>query len=100
MWNFQYNELFSTHVEKEQIVLPGNHVKIYDNVFDGGYSYCVYQSNNNYKMYILQLGKGIIYEPNINDRSYNHLRMPNIYNMSESEFINKAEINEISVSLV
>ena len=51
-------------------------------------------------MYILQLGKGIIYEPNINDRSYNHLRMPNIYNMSESEFINKAEINEISVSLV
>ena len=98
--SFQYTELFSTHVEKEQIVLPGNNVKIYDNVFDGGYSYHVYQSNNNYKMYILQLGKGIIYEPNIKDRSYNHLRMPKIYNMSESEFINKAEINEISVSLV
>lgn len=94
--SFQYTELFSTHVEKEQIVLPGNNVKIYDNVFDGGYSYCVYQSNNNYKMYILQLGKGIIYEPNIKDRSYNHLRMPKIYNMSESEFINKAEINEIN----
>ena len=97
---FQYNELFSTHVEREQIVLPGNNVKIHDSVFDGGYSYHVYQSNNNYKVYILQLGKGIIYEPNIKDRSYNHLRMPNIYNMSESEFINKAEINEISVSLV
>ena len=72
--SFQYTELFSTHVEKEQIVLPGNNVKIYDNVFDGGYSYCVYQSNNNYKMYILQLGKGIIYEPNIKDRSSTSLR--------------------------
>lgn len=95
---FQYHELVSTHVEKEQVVLPGKNIEIYNSVFDGGYSYHVYQSSNYYKMYILQLGKGIIFEPNINDKSYNHLRMPKIYNMNEVEFINKAEINELSLS--
>ena len=84
---FRYNECLTTCTEKPHALLPGGIVKLYDNVSDGGYTCHVYQSSDYYKMYILQLKKGIIFEPHINDKNYNHLRLPKIYDLNEDEFL-------------
>ena len=84
---FQYNECLTTCTEKPHALLPGGIVKLYDNVFDGGYTCHVYQSSDYYKMYILQLNKGVIFEPHINDKNYNHLRLPKLYDLNEDEFL-------------
>lgn len=86
---FVYKEKIYSYCEKPQEVKSGGVIRTCDNVFDGGYSCHVYESNDNYKMYILQLGKGIVFEPYISDENYSHLRLPKIYEMCEQDFIDK-----------
>lgn len=97
---FIYKEKLYSCSEKRQEVQNGGIIKIYENVFDGGYTYHVYTSADNYKMYILQLEKGIVFEPYINDENYNHLRMPRIYEMNEKDFMAKVGVEKTSLHLL
>lgn len=97
---FRYNEQISTYTEKAHPVSSDGIVKIYDNVFDGGYTYHVFQSKTNYMIYISQLEKGIIYEPHIEDKNYDYLRFPKLYNVSEQEFLTIIGIESTGLMLI
>ena len=51
---FYYSELI-TSISKLRIVDPNGRLSIYDDAFDGGYTYQVFESTNNYKMYIYEV---------------------------------------------
>lgn len=97
---FEYHELIATTVEKEHTVLPDGSVILFDDAVNGGYTYHVYQSCDYYKMYIYQLGKGIVFIPFVvNDKNYNHLRFPKIFNMSEQSFLKKHKIECVGIRM-
>ncbi len=91
---FMYPECINSTVEKPQIVPSDGEINTYNEASEGGYTYHAYESNNNFKLYIYQMKKGIIYEPNINDPKYNHLRLPKIYNMKLDDFIKNNNIKQ------
>ena len=49
---FYYREMLSTSISKPKVLEHGKKLSLYDDVFDGGYTYYVYRSSNNYKLYI------------------------------------------------
>lgn len=73
---FYYPETLLTAVSKLRTLEAGESLKMYDDVVDGGYTYYVYNSSNNYILYIDQLRCGIEYCPCIICEKYDHLRMP------------------------
>ena len=83
---FSYLEHLYTSLSKPKVVEPGQPIKIYDNVFDGGFTYYVYNSSNNYKVYIEQLNCGIEFCPYLLNEKYNHLRIPKFDYCSVQEF--------------
>ena len=97
---FCYLEKLSTSISKPR-TLPSNKdsIKIYDDVFDGGYTYYVYKSYDNYKMYINQLKCGIEYLPYISDEKFNHLRIPFFDYCDVDEFEKKHNCESRSMTM-
>ena len=95
--SFMYMEEFETNVEKKRTVDPDGIIQLFDNAEDGGYAFHFYDSTNFVSMYIYQMKKGVIYRPYLEDKDYNHLRFPTIYDCSENEFIEENNITPPSI---
>lgn len=94
---FCYLEKLSTHISKERVLKQGEPLNLYDNVYDGGFTYYVYNSSNNYKMYIEQMKTGIVYCPHLSYKKYNHLRIAKLEHCSPFEFEKKYNCGNCSI---
>ena len=94
---FYYTEKLSTSISKPRTLEHGKHLNLYDNVFDGGYTYYVYNSSDNYKMYIEQLRCGIEYCPHIKYEKFNHLRVPKFEYCDVVDFEKKHNCGNCSI---
>lgn len=96
---FYYREGLSTSISKPRTVELGKVINLYDDVFDGGYTYYIYHSSDNYKMYIDQLKCGIVYCPFLTYEKYNHLRLPKLEYCTVEEFQDKNNCEECSMKM-
>lgn len=94
---FSYLEEIYTTISKPKVVEPGKPIKIYDNVFDGGFTCHVYNSSNNYKIYIEQISCGVEFCPYLSDEKYNHLRIPKLDYCTVEEFEKNHNCEECSI---
>lgn len=94
---FYYLDKLSTSISKPRKIEGNQAINFYDNVFDGGYTYYVYKSSNNYKMYIEQLKCGIEFCPHINYEKYNHLRIPKFEYCNAADFEKNHNCNKCSI---
>lgn len=83
---FYYIDKFSTSISKPRVLKQGQSLSLYDDVFDGGYTYYVYRSSDNYKLYIEQLKCGVEYCPHIKYVKYDHLRIPKFEYCDAADF--------------
>ena len=94
---FFYPEKLFTSISKSKVIETGKSLKIYDDVFDGGYTYYVYNSSNNYILYIDQLRCGVEYCPYIICEKYDHLRMPKFEYCDVDVFETKHNCGDYSI---
>lgn len=94
---FYYMDKLFTSISKTKIIERGQALSLYDNVFDGGYTYYVYRSSDNYKLYIEQLKCGVEYCPHISYEKYNHLRIPKFEYCNVADFEKNHNCGDCSI---
>ena len=97
---FHYPEKMTSFVEMEHTVTNNGSIILFDSVANGGYTSYFYESKDLVSLYIYQMNRGIRYCPTIQDRQYDHLRFPNVYNLNEEQFIKKYNLTEPSIRIV
>ena len=97
---FHYPEKMTSFVEREHTVTNNGSIILFDSVANGGYTSYFYESKDLVSLYIYQMNRGIRYCPTIQDRQYDHLRFPNVYNLNEEQFIKKYNLTEPSIRIV
>ena len=89
----------STSISKPRVLEHGQSLNLYDDVFDGGYTYYVYRSSDNYKLYIEQLKCGVEYCPHIKYVKYDHLRIPKFEYCNVTDFEKKHNCGDYSITM-
>lgn len=96
---FYYMDMLSTSISKPKVLKQGETLSLYDDAFDGGYTYYVYKSSDNYKLYIEQLKCGVEYCPHIKYVKYDHLRIPKFEYCSVVDFEKKHNCGDYSITM-
>lgn len=96
---FYYAEKLFTSISKPKTIESEEFLKVYDDVFNGGYTYYVYSSSDNYKLYIDQLKCGIEYCQCINCDKYDHLRVPKFEYCNVDVFEMKHKCGNCSITM-
>ena len=94
---FCYMDKLFTSISKPRTLEKGKNLKIYDDVFNGGYTYYVYKSFDNYKLYINQLNCGVVYCPCVSYEKYNHLRIPKFEYCDVKDFEKNYNCEEVTI---
>lgn len=83
--------------DSEQTLKPGENVKFYHKVYDGGFKYHILDSKSNFLIYLEQTELGIVYKNGYSDNMYCNLSLPFLVHCNYDEFLEKYSDVEQSI---